>query len=257
MSTAIWLDTVSVRLGAQLVLDDVSLHLDQQRIAVIGANGSGKSTFARLLGGLVPADSGTVSVLGLEPARQAKELRRRVSFVFSNPDAQIIMPTVAEDVAFSLRGERLGKADAAARVAVSLEEFGLTDLADRAAHDLSGGQKQLLALCGAMIRQPALVIADEPTAYLDARNSRLIAGHLLGDPNPGNGHGTGTGTGAGPGTGTATGTATEMTHRLVLVTHDLALAARCDIAVLFDGGHLIAVGAPSDVIARYKTSLRC
>jgi len=257
MSTAIWLDTVSVRLGAQLVLDDVSLHLDQQRIAVIGANGSGKSTFARLLGGLVPADSGTVSVLGLEPARQAKELRRRVSFVFSNPDAQIIMPTVAEDVAFSLRGERLGKADAAARVAVSLEEFGLTDLADRAAHDLSGGQKQLLALCGAMIRQPALVIADEPTAYLDARNSRLIAGHLLGDPNPGNGHGTGTGTGAGPGTGTATGTATEMTHRLVLVTHDLALAARCDVAVLFDGGHLIAVGVPADVIARYETSLRC
>ena len=257
MSTAISLDTVSVRLGDQLVLDDVSLHLDQQRIAVIGANGSGKSTFARLIGGLVPADSGTVSVLGLEPARQAKELRRRVSFVFSNPDAQIIMPTVAEDVAFSLRGERLSKADAAARVAASLEEFGLTDLADRAAHDLSGGQKQLLALCGAMIRQPALVIADEPTAYLDARNSQLIAGHLLGDPNPGNGHGTGTGTGAGPGTGTATGREPAMTHGLVLVTHDLALAARCDVAVLFDGGHLIAVGAPADVIARYETSLRC
>jgi len=230
MSSDILLDDVSVRLGERLALEGVSLRLDQQRIAVIGANGSGKSTFARLLGGLVAAESGTVSVLGLNPARQARELRRRVGFIFSNPDAQIIMPTVAEDVAFSLRGDRLPKAHAAERVSAALEEFGLVELADRAAHDLSGGQKQLLALCGAMIRRPELVIADEPTAYLDARNSRLIAEHLLGEANP---------------------------HRLVLVTHDLALAARCDVAVLFDDGRLTAAGAPHDVIDRYETSLQC
>ncbi len=245
MSSAIALDAVSVRLGEDLALSDVSLHLDQQRIAVIGANGSGKSTFARLLGGLVTAESGTVSVLGLDPARQAKELRKRVGFVFSNPDAQIIMPTVAEDVAFSLRSERLPKADIAARVAAALEEFGLAELADRAAHDLSGGQKQLLALCGLLIRQPALVIADEPTAYLDARNSRLIAGHLLGDAE--------SRMGAGPGAGARPASS----HRLVLVTHDLALAARCDVAVLFDDGRLIAVGDPGDVIDRYEASLQC
>jgi len=227
---SILLDDVAVRLGERLALEGVSLRLDQQRIAVIGANGSGKSTFARLLGGLVTAESGDVSVLGLDPARQAKELRRRVGFIFSNPDAQIIMPTVAEDVAFSLRGDRLPKARAAERVAAALEQFGLAELADRAAHDLSGGQKQLLALCGAMIRRPELVIADEPTAYLDARNSRLIAGHLLGEAS---------------------------SHRLVLVTHDLALAARCDVAVLFDEGRLVAVGTPLDVIDRYETSLQC
>ena len=237
MSSAIALDAVSVRLGEDLALRDVSVSLDQQCIAVIGANGSGKSTFARLLGGLVTAESGAVSVLGLDPARQAKELRKRVGFVFSNPDAQIIMPTVAEDVAFSLRSERLPKADAAARVAAALEEFGLAELADRAAHDLSGGQKQLLALCGLLIRQPSLVIADEPTAYLDARNSRLIAGHLLGDA------------------GSRAGT--ETAHRLVLVTHDLALAARCDVAVLFDDRRLVAVGDPRDVIDRYEASLQC
>jgi biotin transport system ATP-binding protein len=237
LSSDIHLDAVSVTLGDQLVLREVSVRLDQQSIAVIGANGSGKSTFARVLGGLVTAESGSVSVLGLDPARQAKELRRRVGFVFSNPDAQIIMPTVAEDAAFSLRSERLSKVDVAARVAAALEEFGLSALADRAAHDLSGGQKQLLALCGALIRQPELVIADEPTAYLDARNSRLIADHLLGE--------------AGPRAGTGDG------HRLVLVTHDLALAARCDVAVLFDAGRLIAVGAPDDVIGRYETSLQC
>ena len=234
---SILLDTVSVRLGERLALEEVSLRLDQQRIAVIGANGSGKSTFARLLGGLVTAESGTVSVFGLDPARQARELRRRVGVIFSNPDAQIIMPTVAEDVAFSLRADRLPRAEVAHRVAAALEEFGLDELADRAAHDLSGGQKQLLALCGAMIRRPALVIADEPTAYLDARNSRLIAGHLLGEASP--------------------GTTASTAHRLVLVTHDLALAARCDVAVLFDDGRLVAAGAPGDVIDRYETSLQC
>ena len=234
---SILLDTVCVRLGERLALEGVSLRLDQQRIAVIGANGSGKSTFARLLGGLVTAESGTVSVLGLDPARQARELRRRVGVIFSNPDAQIIMPTVAEDVAFSLRGDRLPRTEVAHRVAAALEEFGLDELADRAAHDLSGGQKQLLALCGAMIRRPALVIADEPTAYLDARNSRLIAGHLLGEASP--------------------GSTASTAHRLVLVTHDLALAARCDVAVLFDDGRLVAAGAPGDVIDRYETSLQC
>jgi biotin transport system ATP-binding protein len=245
VSFDIHLNAVSVRLGEHLALEDVSVRLNQKRIAVIGANGSGKSTFARLLGGLVTAESGSVSVLGLEPGRQAKELRRRVSFIFSNPDAQIIMPTVAEDAAFSLRSERLPKAIVAERVAVALREFGLSELADRAAHDLSGGQKQLLALCGALIREPALVIADEPTAYLDARNSRLIASHLLGDRDRG----------TNPGADAAAEAITG--HRLVLVTHDLALAARCDVAVLFDGGRLTAVGDPDDVIERYETSLQC
>jgi biotin transport system ATP-binding protein len=227
--TAIGLRDASVRLGGRLALESISLSLDHQRIAVIGANGSGKSTFARLLGGLVSAESGSVSVMGLDPARHSAELRKRVSFVFSNPDAQIIMPTVAEDAAFSLRGERLPKDVTARRVAEALSEFGLSDLAEHPAHDLSGGQKQLLALCAALIRRPSLVIADEPTAYLDARNARLIADHLLADADRG----------------------------LVLVTHDLGLAARCDAAVLFDGGRLTAVGEPGDVIEQYEALLRC
>ncbi|GAA1440413.1 energy-coupling factor ABC transporter ATP-binding protein [Leifsonia poae] len=227
--TAIELRDVTVRLGDRVALDRVSLSLDHRRIAVIGANGSGKSTFARLLGGLVTAESGSASVLGIDPAHRSTELRRRVGFVFSNPDAQIIMPTVAEDVAFSLRGERLPKAESVARVAAALERFGLGALADQAAHDLSGGQKQLLALCAALIREPSLVIADEPTAYLDARNSRQIADHLLSDAG----------------------------HDLVLVTHDLRMAGRCDVAVLFDAGRVVASGQPDAVIERYEALLSC
>lgn len=223
---------VVVRLGEVDALRGATLDIDARTVAVIGENGSGKSTFARLLAGLAPATSGRVRVLGLDPARDVVELRRRVAVVFSNPDAQIVMPTVAEDVAFSLRPQRRGKKTrdaAASQVTASLARFGLTELAERPAHDLSGGQKQLLALAGAFVREPELVIADEPTAYLDARNARLVAEHLLAD----------------------TG------HRLVLATHDLALAQRCDVAVLFEAGRVRAVGDPADVAAAYEASLRC
>jgi biotin transport system ATP-binding protein len=228
-SSAIDLDAVSVRLGEGTALEAVTLRLDAPRIAVIGENGSGKSTFARVVAGLIPASSGRVRVLGLDPVRQSAALRPRVAMVFSNPDAQIVMPTVAEDVAFSLRPERLRAAELNARVAEAVSEFGLTELAGRSAHELSGGQKQLLALCGAFIRRPELVIADEPTAALDARNSRRIADHLF----------------------------AETGHRLVIVTHDLDLAAQCDVVVLFAGGRVSQVGTPDAVIAEYEASLRC
>jgi biotin transport system ATP-binding protein len=226
--SAIALQDVRVRLGDTEVLRDVTLASDARTIAVIGENGSGKSTLGRLLSGLVAATDGTVRVLGLDPVRQVAELRRRVAVIFSNPDAQIIMPTVAEDVAFSLRTEKLSRAERADRVAAALDRFGLADLADRSSHDLSGGQKQLLALCGAFVRRPDLVVADEPTAYLDARNARRVADHLFADAS----------------------------HRLVLVTHDLDLARRCDTAVLVQDGTVAEVGAPAHVVATYEAAIR-
>ncbi|WP_411733874.1 energy-coupling factor ABC transporter ATP-binding protein [Paeniglutamicibacter sp.] len=225
----IHLNAVGVRLGDTDVLQDLSLDLDARTVAVIGENGSGKSTFARLIGGLVNRTSGEMSILGIDPARRAAELRRRIAIVFSNPDAQIIMPTVAEDVAFSLRADRLRAAELEERVETAMDRFGLTALAERPSHDLSGGQKQMLALCGAFVRNPELVIADEPTAYLDARNARRVADHLFEDAG----------------------------HRLVLVTHDLSLAARCEQAVLFAGGRMVALGEPEAIIARYEAVLAC
>lgn len=223
---ALRLDGVGVRLGDVDVLEGVTLDLDARTVAVVGENGSGKSTFARLVGGLIRRDAGDLRVLGLDPQRDARELRRRVALVFSNPDAQIVMPTVREDVAFSLRPERLPRAESDARVDAALARLGLGDLADRPAHDLSGGQKQLLALAGAFVRRPELVIADEPTAYLDARNARRVADHLFEDG-----------------------------HRLVLVTHDLAAARRCDVAVLFAEGRVRRAGTPDEVVAEYEAML--
>jgi biotin transport system ATP-binding protein len=223
------LTSVTVRAGDMDVLRDVSLTLDARTVAVIGENGSGKSTFARLLGGLTKRTTGNMRVLGIDPDKQPAELRRRVALVFSNPDAQIIMPTVAEDVAFSLRGEQLKPSARDARVETALAHFGLSELAGKASHDLSGGQKQLLALCGAFVRRPELVIADEPTAFLDARNAKRVANHLF----------------------------DETGHRLVLVTHDLDLAQRCDVAVLFRQGRAASVGDPPTVVAEYQAILRC
>ena len=101
------------RFGDRVVLDDVDLLLTEQRIGIVGANGSGKSTLARMINGLVSPTSGAVTLDGLDTTAKGREVRRRVGFVFTDPDNQIVMPTVAEDVAFSLRRSGLSKAEIA------------------------------------------------------------------------------------------------------------------------------------------------
>lgn len=218
------LEQVCVDLDGRRILTDVSVRLDQPRIAVVGANGSGKSTFARLLNGLITPSAGRVLVDGTDVARDPRAVRRRVGFVFTDPDAQILMPTVAEDVALSLRGSGLGRREIDARVREELARYGLADHADRPAHDLSGGQKQLLALIAVLIRDPQLLVADEPTTMLDLYNARRIGSLLL------------------------DGTAAQT----LILTHDLDLAARCDVALRFASGRLVEVGEPDGVIERYR-----
>ena len=220
------LERVSVELGGSAVLRDVTVRLEQRRIAVIGANGSGKSTFARLLNGLVEPSSGRVTVHGIDVGRDAKGIRDRVGFVFTNPDAQILMPTVAEDVALSLRGAGLPRAAVAARVTAELERYGLSDRAEQPAYSLSGGQKQLLALVSVLIREPALVVADEPTTLLDLGNARRIGDLLLGLP-----------------------------QQVVLVTHDLDLARRCDRVVVVADGAVAYDGAPHEAVDAYVAAV--
>lgn len=214
-------DRVSVGFDGRAVLHDVSVELTAPTIAVIGANGSGKSTFARLLNGLVAPTAGRVTVDGLDTVRDRALVRRRVGFVFANPDAQILMPTPAEDLALSLRG--IPREQAAARVRETLAAHGLSDHADVPASTLSGGQKQMLALASVLITEPRLIVADEPTTLLDLRNARRIGDLLL-----------------------------AQSAQVVIVTHDLELAARCHTAVLFDEGRVTAAGAPADVIEAYR-----
>lgn len=220
-------DGVGVEIDGVRILSDVTAQLDQPRIAVIGANGSGKSTFARTLNGLVTPTQGQVDVLGIDPAREPKRARNAVGFLFSNPDAQILMPTPREDLALSLRAAGIAKSEVPARIAEGLARFGLADRGDQPAYSLSGGQKQLLALAAVLIREPRVVIADEPTTLLDLGNARRMARLLLGEED-------------GP-----------IAEQTVIVTHDLDLARRCDVALWFADGRLVAKGDPADLIDRY------
>lgn len=218
---------VTHRYDGDDVLSDLSLRLTERRIGVIGANGSGKSTLARLINGLVEPTAGRVLVDGLDVARRGREVRRRVGFVFTNPDNQIVMPTVREDVAFSLRRLRLEAADAAARVDRALYRFGLTALADRPAHRLSGGQKQLLALAAVLVAEPAVIVADEPTTLLDARNAQLVEQHFA-----------------------------ALDQQLVLVTHRLESVESFDRVLVVEGGRIAADGTPSEALAAYRSLIR-
>ena len=218
---SIVLDQVSVEFDGRAVIQDLTLDLRASTIAVIGANGSGKSTFARLLNGLVAPTSGRVHVHGMEANRDRAAVRRRVGFVFANPEAQILMPTPAEDLALSLRGQP--REEVARRVTATLEAHGLADHADVPASTLSGGQKQMLALASVLITEPDLIVADEPTTLLDLRNARRIGDLLL-----------------------------AQSAQVVLVTHDLELASRCEAVVLFDDGRVTASGDPAEVVDAYR-----
>ena len=217
------IEGVSHRYGEREVLSGIDLSLVEDRIGVIGANGSGKSTLARLLNGLVVPSTGRVLVDGLDTARDGAGVRRKVAFVFSDPDAQIVMPTVAEDVAFSLRRHGLGKAEVADRVRDILGRYGLGDHGDHPAHLLSSGQKQLLALAAVLVTEPEVLVCDEPTTLLDLRNSRHVAGLLEG-----------------------------LAQRVVLITHDLDLLRGWQRVVVIDQGRVVADGPAEDSIGHYQ-----
>jgi biotin transport system ATP-binding protein len=205
------------------VLHDVSVRLDEQRIGVIGANGSGKSTFARLLNGLVLPDRGTVRVAGLDTRRNAREVRRTVGFCFTDPDAQIVMPTVAEDIAFGLRRRGLSKADVAARVAGALETAELAGHRDHPAHLLSGGQKQLLALASVLVTEPRVLVLDEPTTLLDQRNAARVARIVA-----------------------------RLDQQVLLVTHHLELLDGFERVLVFDEGRLVFDGPRREAVDHYR-----
>jgi biotin transport system ATP-binding protein len=218
VSKGISLTNVTVAFDGNPVVRNVTFETTAKSIAVIGSNGSGKSTFARLLNGLVKPTSGEVSVYGNTPDT------KQASFLFSNPDLQIVMPTVFEDVAYTLSGLKLNAAEVRSRVEAALKLVGLEDLEQANCHELSSGQKQLLALASAAVRKPKLLIADEPTNLLDLANSRRIS-KLLGN---------------------------IPSDQLVLITHDLELAQACEEAIWFEEGILKSVGKPTELIEAYR-----
>ncbi|ALG84184.1 energy-coupling factor ABC transporter ATP-binding protein [Gordonia phthalatica] len=217
-------DGVEHAFGDRVVLRGVDLDLREHRVGIVGANGSGKSTLARMINGLILPDRGTVTVNGLDVRKNKRKVRRDVGFIFSDPDRQIIMPTVVEDIELSLSRILSDKAERKARAREVLAEFGLDGHADQPSHQLSGGQKQLLALAAVMVVGPTILVADEPTTMLDLRNSLMLRR-----------------------------TFAELTEQLVVLTHDLPMLDDFDRVVVLDDGRVVADDEPGPAIAFYRS----
>ncbi|OZC89016.1 cobalt ABC transporter ATP-binding protein [Rhodococcus sp. 06-418-1B] len=209
--------------GEREVLRGVDLTITERRVGIIGSNGSGKSTLARTINGLLAPTSGTVTVDGIDAAKKGAQVRKKVGFVFTDPDTQIVMPTVAEDLAFSLRRSGLSKPEIAERVQDILTRFRLDGHAEHPAHLLSGGQKQLLAIGAVLIRRPEVVVADEPTTLLDLRNARVVADAL-----------------------------DSIDQQVIVVTHQLALLESFERVIVLDDGVVAFDGTPDAAVPAYR-----
>lgn len=218
---------VSVDFDGVEVLSDINLSLTEQRIGIIGANGGGKSTLARLINGLGEPGQGNVLVDGLDVSQHGRKIRRRVGFVFSDAENQIVMPRVRDDIDFSLRQLKLPRPQRRERVDQMLERFELTAHADQSPHLLSGGQKQLLALASVLVLEPEIIVADEPTTLLDLRNRIRISREFEALP-----------------------------QQLIVVTHDLEFLAEFDRVLCIDDHRIAADGPPAEVIDHYVHLMR-
>lgn len=212
----------AVAYDGEQILAPLTVSLSERRIGIIGSNGSGKSTTVRLINGLIEPTSGQVLYDGLTPDTRGKDIRKRVGFVFSDAESQIVMPRVSDDVAFSLRRFKLPREEVKRRVADALERFDLTDRAENSPHTLSGGEKQMLALASVLVIEPDTIIADEPTTLLDLRNRRRIVRELM-----------------------------SLDQQLIVVTHDLEMLRGFDRVLVIDDGALAYDGAPDAAIAFY------
>ncbi len=203
-------------------LRDVSFSVTAgERVAILGANGAGKTTLVLHLNGILTAGHGTVAVGGL-PVEKAnlREIRRRVGIVFQDPDDQLFMPTVAEDVAFGpanfgVTGEALQE-----RVRTALHRVGMAEHGDRSPLHLSGGQRRRVSLATVLACEPEILVLDEPSSNLDPVARRELAEVLLG-----------------------------LDATMLMVTHDLPYALQlCPRSIVLDDGEVVADGPTRELL---------
>ncbi|WP_144755518.1 MULTISPECIES: energy-coupling factor ABC transporter ATP-binding protein [Bartonella] len=215
-------DRVTQVFGDLCVLRDITIQLTERRIAVIGANGSGKSTFVRLINGLQLPSHGSVNVDGLDTKRDAKAVKRKVGFVFQNPDNQIVLPLVEEDLSFGLKNLKLSRDEIKKRIDEILQRYDLEAFRNHAVHLLSGGQKQLIAISSVVAMKPDYIVFDEPTTLLDLRNKRRV-----------------------------TQVIEELSQTVIVVSHDLEFLRKFDRVLVFDKGEIAIDDIPFVAIKEY------
>ena len=224
---------VTFRYNQVTALDSLSLAIAPgQRVALLGANGSGKSTLLRILDGLAFPDKGSIAFCGeplteeqLQKAAFAYPFRRRVGFVFQNPDVQLFSPTVFDEVAFGPLQMEWPREQVRARVEEILEVMKVSHLRDRSPHHLSTGEKKRVALASVLVLDPEVLLLDEPTAALDPRSASQTVDFLV---------------------GLRGGAKTVITS-----THDLAIVEDiADHCFVFQTGRLVAAGTPQEILSQ-------
>lgn len=218
----------TVQYAGRVALQPLALTLSERRIGVVGLNGSGKTTMARLINGLIKPTAGTVTVDGLDTVQDAEAARGRTGFIFQNPQHQMILPILAEDIAFGLKNRGLGKAEIAERTEAILARFNISHLARRRVHELSGGETQLGAIASVLVAGPDLLILDEPTNQLDLKNRALIERTIA-----------------------------DLPEQVLVITHDLALLEDFDRVLVFSDGRLAADDRPPEAIRAYREIAAC
>jgi cobalt transport protein ATP-binding subunit len=209
-------------------LRGVDFRLERgETIALLGANGSGKTTFVLHLNGLLEGE-GEVSVCGLPVNRKnLSAVRQRIGLVFQDSESQLFMPSVLEDVAFGPLNHGLSPAEAAARARVALETVGMAAAAEKAPYHLSAGEKKRVAIAGILAMDPEILVLDEPTTFLDPPGQRSLADLL-----------------------------TRLPQAKILVTHDVSFArAMCARAVFFREGTIAAEGSVDELVRRFDWGL--
>ncbi|MEU0986499.1 ABC transporter ATP-binding protein [Streptomyces sp. NPDC005953] len=193
-----------------------------ERVAVLGPNGAGKTTLVLHLNGILGGGVGTVSVAGLPVAREhLAEIRRRVGIVFQDPDDQLFMPTVREDVAFGPAAAGLRGAALEERVAGALELVGMVEYLDRPPHHLSYGQRRRVAVATVLAMEPEILVLDEPSSNLDPASRRELADILR-----------------------------SLDVTVLMVTHDLPYALElCPRSVILSEGVIAADGPTGELLA--------
>jgi cobalt/nickel transport system ATP-binding protein len=203
---------------------DVSIP-QGERVALLGPNGAGKTTFVLHLNGILHGGVGTIEIgdMAVRPGNrdELREIRRRVGIVFQDPDDQLFMPTVRDDVAFGPANLGLRGADLDTRVADALEAVGMSDVADRAPHHLSFGQRRRVAVATVLSMRPQVLVLDEPTSNLDPASRRELSDVI---------------------------SALDVTT--LVVTHDLPYALEmCERSIVLDAGVVVADGATREILA--------
>ena len=212
------------------VLKGISLDIERgEFVAVLGHNGSGKSTFAKHLNAILTPTSGRVCVCGTDTSDEDKlfDIRRRVGMVFQNPDNQMVANIVEDDVAFAPENLGLPREEIRRRVDNALAAVNMSAFARHAPHMLSGGQKQRIAIAGVLAMEPEIIVLDEPTAMLDPAGRREVIT-------------------------TIKRLNRELGMTAVLITHYMDEAVRADRVIVMDSGRIVMDGKPEQIFPQVE-----